>query len=262
MQDSQRVALITGASSGIGRAAALAFAREGTAVVLVARRAERLEALQREIDALPGHHGAAVAITGDVREAGVMRRAVDEALARFGRLDILVANAGVGHRGALVDADWDDLETLLRTNIDGVLHAIRAAVPAMRQTGGGHIVIVSSVTAGMVGPYMALYAASKTFVSNLAASLRIELKEDHIHVTDMRVGRTVTEFNEKRLGKPGRASGFGPSSMPAEKVADAIVRATHQRRKLVVLRPIDRLILLANTFAPGVVAWFVARQYR
>lgn len=259
---SQRVALITGASSGIGHATALAFARAGTDVVLVARRADRLETLANEIDALPEPHGTALTIVADVRDGDAMRGAADAALARFGRLDILVANAGVGHRGALADADWRDLETLLRTNIDGVLHSIRAAVPAMRQTGGGRIIIVSSVTAGMVGPFMALYAASKTFVSNLAASLRIELQRDNIWVTDVRAGRTATEFSEKRLGKPGRSSSFGPSSMPAERVANAIVRAAGRRQKVVVLRPIDRLILLANTLAPGIVAWFVARQYK
>jgi short-subunit dehydrogenase len=132
----------------------------------------------------------------------------------------------------------------------------------MRQTGGGHIIIISSVAATLTAPYMATYAASKTFVSSLARSLRWELADDHITLTDMFIGRTQTEFNQNRLGKSGRTRSFGPSSMSAEKVAQAIVRAAKRRPKTVVLRPIDRLIMLANALAPDIVARFVVRQYK
>jgi short-subunit dehydrogenase len=257
-----RAALITGASSGIGYAAALAFAREGTDVAATARRAERLAELQKAVDALPEPHGQLLAIIADVTDAAAMQAAVDSAVARFGRLDVLVANAGVGIRGALAEASWDDAETLLRTNIDGVLHSIRAAVPALRQGGDGHIIIISSVTANMPSPYTALYGASKAFVSSLARSLQTELAGDHITVTDMRIGRTVTEFSEKRLGKSGRASSGGPRSMSADRVAEAVVRASHGRGGVVALRWVDRLIMLANTLAPGIVARFAVRQYR
>jgi len=258
----RKVILITGASSGIGRASALAFARQGDDVIALARRVDRLSDLQAQVDALPEPHGALLAVEGDVREAAALQAAVEAGVARFGRLDVLVANAGLGHRGALVEAKWEDVETLLRTNIDGVLHSIRAAVPAMRAGGGGQIILISSVTANLVAPYMALYAASKTFVSSLAASLRLELAGDHIAVTDMLVGRTATEFSEKRLGASGRSGGVGPSSMPVEKVAQAVVEATRRRRSVVVLRLVDRLILLGGRFFPGIVARFVQRQYK
>jgi short-subunit dehydrogenase len=258
-----RIALITGASSGIGYAAALAFAREGTHVIVTARREDRLAQLADEIGKLPAPHGEILTVGADVREAGAMEAAVQAAVERFGRLDILVANAGLGHRGALIDTDWNEVETLLRTNIDGVLHSIRAAVPEIRKSGGGHIVIISSIVANTIAPYMALYAASKAFVSSLAQSLRRELADDNIWVTDMRVGRTKTEFNEKRLGKGGRTStSIGPSTMNVEKVADAVVKATHKRQKMVTLRPIDRLIVLANTFVPDIIASFVKNQYK
>lgn len=257
-----RVAFITGASSGIGYAAALAFAREGTHIAVTARRADRLEQLATAVHALPAPHGNILTLSADVRDADAMKAAVQAAVEHFGRLDVLVANAGVGHRGSLIDATDEDMDTLLRTNIDGVLHSIRAAVPPMRKSGGGHIVIISSVTANTVAPYMALYAASKAFASSLAHSLRRELAGDNIWVTDMRVGRTQTEFNEKRLGKSGRGGGVGPSSMSADKVADAIVKATHRRQKTALLRPVDRLITLANTIAPDIVARFVEKQYK
>lgn len=258
----RKVLFITGASSGIGHAAALAFIRQGDDVIGMARRADRLAELQAQVDALQQPHGALLAVEGDVRDAAAVQAAVEAGMARFGRLDALVANAGLGHRGALVDANWDDVETLLRTNIDGVLHSIRAAVPAMRVSGGGQIILISSVAASLVAPYMALYAASKTFVSSLAASLRLELAPDQIIVTDMLIGRTATEFSAKRLGAAGRSGGVGPSSMPVEKVAQAIVDATRHPRPVVVLRPVDRLILLAARLFPGIVARFVQRQYK
>ncbi len=258
----RKVILITGASSGIGRASALAFVRQGDDVIALARRVDRLSDLEAQVEALPQPHGALLAVEGDVRDPAAVQAAVDAGVARFGRLDVLVANAGLGHRGALVEAAWEDVETLLRTNIDGVLYSIRAAVPAMRAGGGGQIILISSVAASLVAPYMALYAASKMFVSNIAASLRIELAPDRIAVTDIRVGRTATEFSEKRLGASGRSGGVGPSSMPVEKVAQAVVDATRHQRPVVVLRLVDRLILLASQLFPGIVARFVQRQYK
>ncbi len=261
MSAEARAALVTGASSGIGRAAALAFAARGVNVCGLARRADRLDALAGEIAALPAPRGAFLPVAGDVTDASALYDAVAQVMAHYGRLDILVANAGVGQRGAVADADWRDLETVLRTNIDGVLHSVRAAVPAMRQTGGGHIVIVSSVAFNLVSPYAAAYAASKAFVSSLARSLRLELAADGIHVTDILAGRTATEFNERRLGN-GRRTGQGVPTMPAERVAAAIVRAVERPGGTVVVRPFDRLVVWANVIAPGIMGRLARRQYR
>lgn len=257
----QRVVLITGVSSGIGRAAALAFARQGAHVAGIARRSDRLAELAAEIRALPEPHGEFLGMAGDVTEADAMRDAVRQTTERFGRLDVLVANAGVGHRGALVDADWNDLETLLRTNIDGVLHSIRAAVPAMRQTGGGHIITLSSVSYNLVSPYAAAYAASKAFVTSLAHSLRLELEGENIKVTDFLVGRTHTEFNEKRLGM-GKRTGESLPTMTADRVAEAIVRVVDHPKRSVTLRLFDRLTIWGNILLPDVVGRMARRQYK
>ncbi|MBE2268907.1 MAG: SDR family NAD(P)-dependent oxidoreductase [Anaerolinea sp.] len=256
------VVLITGASSGIGYALALAYARRGDHVVATARRADRLAALEAAINALPGH-GDILTVCADAADSAAMQSAVDQAVARWGRLDVIIANAGVGQRGSIVDSDWSDLETLLRTNIDGVLHTIRAGVPALRRSGGGHIVLISSVVATMITPYAASYGASKAFVSNLARSLRLELEADHIGVTDVILGRTATEFNEKRLGHSGRAA-KAPiiPVMQADAVAAGIMRAVERRQKRVVLRLFDRLILLGNALIPAWIGRRALKQYR
>jgi short-subunit dehydrogenase len=258
----ERVVFITGASSGIGYATAIAFARRGTHVVLTARRADRLVGLKRAIETLP-NHGDVLTICADVKDPIAVQGAIVATMERFGRLDVLVANAGIGHRGSLVDSRWEDLDLLLRTNIDGVLHTIRAGVPAMRQSGGGHIVIVSSVVANMPAPYAAAYSASKAFVSSLARSLQLELKGDRITVTDLIVGRTDTEFSERRLGQAGRAS-RAPTIpvMKADYVAEAIVRACERRQRRVILRWLDRLIVWANALFPGLMGRRALSQYR
>jgi hypothetical protein len=257
----QKVALITGASSGIGYAAALAFAREGTHVAATARRADKLADLQRAVMNLPVGHGDILTVQADVTSATDMQNAVNLTMGRFGRLDILVANAGVGHRGAITESKWEDLETLLRTNIDGVLHSVRAVVPAMRQSGGGHIITISSVTVNLTAPYAAAYAASKAFLSSLSHSLRLELEDDHIRVTDMLVGRTQSEFNEKRLGG-GKRTGENLPTMTADRVAQAILRATKTNKRTIVLRLFDRLVLLGNLILPEIIGRLAKKQYK
>jgi short-subunit dehydrogenase len=256
-----KAAFITGASSGIGYAAALAFARQGIHVGATARREDKLNELVRAGQGLPGQ---ILPIAADVCSADDMQRAVAQTVARFGRVDYCIANAGIGQRGSIVDSEWEHLETLLRTNIDGVMHTIRAAVPEMRKTGGGHIVIVSSVVANMIAPYAATYSASKAFVSSLARSLRLELEADNITVTDILVGRTSTEFNKRRLGAAGYAERAARlPTMTPEKVADAIVRACERRKPhTLTLRPFDRLIVWANTLIPGFIGRRAMRQYK
>lgn len=247
------VVFITGASSGIGAATAREFARRGYCVAGTARDKTRLDDLRTDIpDLLP--------LSVDVQDADAVQAAVDATVQHFGRLDVLVANAGVGHRGGVVDSAWADVETLLRTNIDGVLHTIRAGVPAMRTGGGGHIVTVSSIVFNMVVPYAAYYAASKSFTSSLARSLRLELADDNIHVTDMIVGRTNTNFNRNRLG--GTRTGGSIPSMTPEQVAQGIAQAVASKKRVAALRWIDRLIVLANVLVPSVVGRIAKRQYK
>ena len=256
-----QVALITGASSGIGWATALAFAARGVHVIGVARRGDQLEALAAAVAALPTPHGDFLAVIGDVTDPAARNEAVQAGTVRFGGVDVLVANAGIGHRGALADADWAHIETVLRVNIDGVLHSVRAAVPAMRARGGGHILIISSVMFNLPAPYAATYAASKAAVTSFAESLRLELEPDQIAVSALLVGRTATAFNDNRLGE-GKRTGGGIPTMPAEQVAAAVVRAVEGSGRTMALRPFDQLIVWGNRLLPGLMGRLARRQYR
>lgn len=255
----ERTALVTGASSGIGYAVSKAFCERGINVIGTSRSLERLQVLEADVNTLPEGCGAILPLEADVRRADDMARVVHAGLDRFGSLDIIVANAGLGHRGSVVDATWHDVQTLLETNIHGVLHTIRAGVPAMQ--GGGHIIVISSVVYNTMAPYAAYYAASKAFVSSLSRSLRLELADSNIVVTDMLVGRVETAFSDNRLGKAGRAGSF-PPAMPVDRVARAVVRAVSHNRRTVTLRWIDRLIVTANVIVPGIIGRRALKQYR
>ena len=254
--------LITGASSGIGYATAMAFAQRGANVVVTARRTERLTQLANAVAALPAPHGECLPLTADVTDADAMQYAVVQTVERFARLDVLVANAGIGQRGALADASWEDIETVLHTNIGGVLHSVRAALPALKQS-HGHIVLVSSVAGITATPYASVYGASKAFVSSLARSLSLELEADGIIVTEVLLGPVATEFSQKRRGAQGHGSSAANlPSMTAEQVAEGIVCATERHSKTAVLRLFDRLILLANVIAPDFIGRQALRRYK
>ncbi len=258
-----KVAFITGASSGIGYATALEMARRGLQVAATGLSLEALAPLQGAVVALPGPHGELLTLAADVRDAGALHEGVAATIARFGRLDVLVANAGVGQRGSIADSDWADLETLLRTNIDGVLHSIRACVPAMRAQGGGRIILISSISAGVPMPYAATYGASKTFVSSLAASLHLELEDDRITVSELLLGRVATPFSQNRLGEKGYAAKASSlPSMTPERVARAIADQVERPRKTVILRWFDRVVRLAGQIAPTFIGRRALKQYR
>ena len=258
MTGEPRVALVTGASAGIGRATALAFARRGDKVGAVARRADRLEALINEAKHLPGE---IVPYAADVCDPLALNRVVEDMVGRWNRFDILIANAGIGQRGSIADSNWDDLDTVLRTNIDGVLHSIRAAVPALRGSGGGQIITISSIVGISITPNATVYAATKAALNAIARGLRVELAKDKIWVTNILVGQTKTEFAEARRGVPGKVFSRLPT-MSADYVARCIIRETTRHRRTVTLRWLDRLALAGGMFVPWLVDRIAGRIYR
>jgi NADP-dependent 3-hydroxy acid dehydrogenase YdfG len=192
-----RVAVVTGASSGIGAATAKALAAAGARVVVGARRAERLASVVREIEAAGG---AALAVVTDLRDPAQVTRLVDSAVERFGQLDILVNNAAVGVLGLVENQTVQDWRAILDTNVLAVIVASQAALRHMLPRGSGDILTVSSATTNSGWPYFAAYAASKAAVDAFARSLRAEVVGRGLRVTSINVHNTSTEF----------ATGFDP----------------------------------------------------
>ena len=184
-------AIVTGASSGIGRAIALELAREGAAVVAVARREERLVELAREI----GEFGGQVeTVAGDITEAATRQEAIDAARSRFGGLDVLVNNAGVGVAGPFEDADAQRARTVMEVNFFATIEMIRLALPLLHEGNKPIIVNVSSIVGLRGTPFNSEYCASKFAVQGFSESLRAELVKAGIDVLVVNPGTTQTEF--------------------------------------------------------------------
>lgn len=218
------VVAITGASAGIGAATARQCAQAGANVVVGARRSERLQQLAAEL----GERCATV--TMDVRSPADAARLVDTAVERFGRLDSLVANAGIGAYGGILDLSDEQLTDIMDTNIAGTVWPIRAAVPRMLEAGGGDLVIVSSVAGLRGGADEAVYAGTKFAQVGLAGSLDRELREDGIRVTAVCPAGVHTEFamgTGRTEDDPELATYLRP-----EDVASAIVAVLRQPRRV------------------------------
>ena len=218
-----KVALITGASAGIGYATARALAREGANVVVTARREERLQQLVREIEALGAR---SVYIVGDAATEATARASVDRALSEFGRIDILINNAGVGNYKNLIDTSAEEYDQIMDVNMRSTFLFTRHVVPVMQKQQQGLILLVSSM-AGLYGfPGQAVYCASKFAQVGFAQALDKELRTHGIKVGSICPGGVKTEF---AIGKGRTEEGVANSSMlNAEDVAQAITFACTQ----------------------------------
>ena len=185
-----KVALVTGASSGIGAATALALAAEGARVAIAARRVQRLNDLA---DRIRQGGGEALPITADVREEAQASAMVQRVLQDFGRLDMLLNVAGVGVAAPFQNTTTAEYRQMVEVNFLGLLYPIHAALPAMKTQGAGHIVIVSSGTGRYIHP-STVYSGTKHAASAMAESLRREIGKDWIRVTSIEPGAVRTEF--------------------------------------------------------------------
>lgn len=231
MELAGKVCLVTGASGGIGEALGDALTAEGAKVVLFARRKENLQHILARL----GEHNAAIA-AGDVTNADDLKRAVDLALERFGKLDVLINNAGVAVMARLSSVPVDLFQRGWRTNVLGPVLALQAALPALK-TQGGMIVNVSSAMSLHGSATMAVYAASKAALNVLSASMRQELKEFNIQVMTVFPGfigndfglNTLAESEEIAAGR--RASSRSRSSRTSADAANDIIAAMKADRE-------------------------------
>ena len=240
-----KVALVTGASSGIGEATALALAREGAKVVIAARRADRLEALAKRIT---DEGGEARVVVADVAREEEARSMVVSANAAWGRLDILVNNAGVMLLGPILDADTEDWRRMIGTNVLGLMYATHAALPLMKAQGSGHVVNVSSVAGRTARAGAGVYNASKWGVGAFSEALRQEVYKDKIRVTIIEPGAVATELTDHvtHAETKQQIQAFVQSMTPleSEDIAAAIVYAVSQPDRVnvneILVRPTEQ----------------------
>jgi NAD(P)-dependent dehydrogenase (short-subunit alcohol dehydrogenase family) len=190
MEISDASALVTGAGRGIGRAIALALAREGARLTVVSRSAAELDSLVEEIETL-GARG--IAFAADLREASACEGAVAAAVDCFGGLQVLVNNAGVGQASSVADTTDEEWDTVIGTNLSAVFRMTRAALPHLFRR-GGHVVMVSSLAGSNPIPGMATYCASKAALDHFAACLMLEVRQKGVKVTTVAPGSVDTAF--------------------------------------------------------------------
>jgi len=186
-----KVIVITGASSGMGEAAARHLASLGAKVVLGARRAERLEALVKEIEA---GGGEALAITTDVTDRAQVANLVDTAVRTYDRIDVLINNAGIMPLSALESLKVDEWDRMIDVNIKGVLYGIAAALPHMKAQQSGHVITTASVAGHLIFPASAVYSGTKFAVRAICEGFRQEVKDYNIRTTVLSPGAVKTEL--------------------------------------------------------------------
>ncbi|WP_437506124.1 SDR family oxidoreductase [Sorangium sp. So ce1099] len=238
MRLKDKIALITGASRGIGRASALALSREGAVVVGAARTAADLDGLERELRAAGGR---GLMIEADVTRAASVAACVERAVRELGRIDILVNNAGIGGYRPFLEWSEDDYDRIMATNMKGTWLFCREVIPHMRRQGGGHIINVASV-AGLQGyANEAIYCASKFAQVGLTQALDREFWQENIKVSAVCPGGVETHFaiGDGRTAGSERMQGFSTAEDVAEAVVLAALPRDRSRIVQIVMRPMN-----------------------
>ncbi|MEM9773505.1 MAG: SDR family NAD(P)-dependent oxidoreductase [Chloroflexota bacterium] len=248
------VVLITGASAGIGAAITRQVAQAGGQLVLTGRRQSKLEGLVSSCG-LAEHH--VLILAGDIREQTFCQQLIDATVEKYGRVDVVINNAGLGHFGLLKDLHPDDFRQIWETNVYGLAWLSQAAAKQMLiQTTEAHtqrrgqIINVSSIVEDRPLVNQGAYTASKAAVNGYSRALRMELAEDDITVSILYPGLTATEFHTARLGSspknPNRSSGI-----PAEKVAEQVVKAIQWQKQEIYVTWYDWFFVQANRHFPA-----------
>lgn len=260
-----KIAFITGASSGIGRATALRLARHGVQVALAARNRDALEKTRLEIEQAGG---TALVVPTDVTESAQVQAAVEAAVARFGKLDILLASAGLSMRAYFDGSQLEALERVMRVNFFGTLYATHFALPHVKKTKGS-LVAVSSLTGKRGIPSYSVYGASKFAIQGLYEALALELKHEGVHVGVVSPAFVDTPLRDNVIGPDGKPWPVPPPPpfriWPVEKCVDRVIRLIVKRKRqallpwfagplLVIDEMMGRVIgdrLLLRKFPPG-----------
>jgi NAD(P)-dependent dehydrogenase (short-subunit alcohol dehydrogenase family) len=252
----ERVVIVLGASSGIGRACARAFATQGCRVVLAARGEERLAQARRECD--DDGATATLALTADVLEEDQVRRVVDRAVAEFGRVDVVVHTATVMAYGTIEQVPPAVFERVVDTAIHGTANVARSVLPTFRDQGSGTLVIVTSLLASVPVPSMGAYIAGKWGQLGLARVLQLELRDDpDVHVCTVAPGSVDTPIFRQAANFAGHVGRPPPPVVSAEKVARAVVRTADRAVKRRSVGPANGIVVLGYRLLPPLYDRFV-----
>lgn len=254
-----QVVWITGGGSGLGRAMALEFAREGAQVAVSGRRADRLEQIVGLIEAV-GSKGVAIPCdVADEDQVAAAARRVEDAL---GRIDVVVANAGFGVGGRLERTSAAEWRRQLEVNVVGLMMTVRYALPALRRA-RGRVVLVGSVAAFLGVPGNGAYSASKAAVRSIGETLSLELAGSGVTCTTLHPGfveSEIAQVDNEGVFHPERADSRPRALMwTAEKAAVVMVRAIHQRRREVVFTGHGRIAAFLGRHFPGLTHWLFRR---
>ena len=259
MDPAGKVAAITGASSGIGLAIARHLAAAGATVVLGARRADRLG---QAVDDIRSRGGIAEAVPMDVTVEADVQRLVDRAMGAFGRLDIMVCNAGFGYYGTVEDTPPDIMRRMLDVNFLGTYFGARAALPIFRRAGRGHLIVVSSIVGRRGIAQMSGYSATKAAQVGFVESLRTEFAGTDIHASVVLPVSTETEFRAAMARDYGHSvKGLGPKQS-ADTVAAAVLRCIRKPAAEVYPHRKSRALTVINAVAPGFADGLVGKYGR
>ena len=257
---SNKVILITGASSGIGEATALACAQAGMRVSLVARRGDKLQKLAVRIAGM-GHK--AHFFSADVCNTNDMKQAFADCWATFGRLDAVFANAGYGQIVNLLDMTEIDERAMFETNYFGTTRTLRMAVPLMRQTPDGlnHLLVCSSAASEIGLPTLGVYSATKAAQDSVAGALRAELHDEGFNVTSVHPIGTKTDFMRVAGDQDNKNTPAALQQTP-QKVAKHILAALRKPKPEIWPSRMTRVGLALGTLSPSFASWAMRRHYR
>ena len=248
-----KIAVITGASSGIGAATARKLATQGLIVILVARRQDRLERLAKEIE-LAG--GRAVAIPADLSQESERQRVYDQIESEFGPVEVLINNAGLGWYGYGTDMPWKIASEILQVNISATVHFSLLFLKNMRRLGSGHIINIGSISGSLPSQGIAIYGASKSFLDNFTTALYRELAGTNLHVSVVRAGPVSTEFCDRAADLPyGRPMPTERIGVSADTIAGHVWKLLKKPRRVVYVPSWLGITPYVETFF----GWFIDR---
>lgn len=256
-----KVVIITGASSGIGRATAHEFASKGALVVLAARREALLQEVAQECKGINGKE--ALAVPTDVTDEIAVQNLARQAFDQFGHIDVWVNNAGIGAFGRFEEIPPEVYRQVVETNFFGTTYGVRAVLPYMREQGHGIIINNASLMATVVGPYYSAYAASKHAIRALGESLRQEIEAldtVDIHICTVMPATIDTPFFRHAANYTGRAVKALPPVYPPEQVAHTIVKCAEHPQREVFVGNAGRMLTLTHNLAPILGEGMLAHQ--